>query len=71
MHKDIEVYNIKTSARMTREKFHSIMKNQYTLYIEYARDAEYLEYMLQRFHNTPEEFKNDNIPINFKKEILD
>lgn len=68
--KNIEVYNIATGPRLTREKYYSTMKNQHILFKYFKKDQEYLNYVLDRFHHTPNEFKHANIPELFLKEIL-
>jgi len=65
--KRIEIYNIKDSERISREKFHSTLKNQCYVYKKYKYDVEYLEYVRQRYMNSEYYLKENNVPVEFIK----
>lgn len=67
--KGIEVYNIMTSPRLTRENFYSILKNQ--LYLsEKFNNKEYISYARNRFIYTDLVYKKGNVPFEFSEKIL-
>ena len=68
--KRIEVYNVKDSERITKEKFHSTLENQCYVYDKFWQDEEYFLYVKQRFIHTSYKIKKNNIPDIFRKKFL-
>jgi predicted glycosyltransferase involved in capsule biosynthesis len=60
--KRIELYNVKDEERMTRERFHSTLKNQCYVYQKHSHAPDYLLYVRQRFIHSELEYKKNNIP---------